>query len=264
MWLVPQLRRSAERERFKRARRAADAYPDGRAISSSSSRACATRARRSRAGSRAVARAAAVAGRRRRGRRRRCCCAVLVVALARDAGRDADPACPASPRRRASARVGHVLLPQLARARAARDGVRRRLHRRPLAAARGRALHAASRGGARQGRAAARSRSSSARRRSRSRAGLRARQRARSTLASAGRHHRRRCWSSALLPHALPELIALFLPLAAWIVASRRGEWDELLAATFVTVAIAVPMLVVAAFVEVYVSPARDPPALRG
>jgi Stage II sporulation protein M len=58
-----------------------------------------------------------------------------------------------------------------------------------------------------------------------------------------------------LLPHALPELIALFLPLAAWLLASRRGAWHELLAATFVTVAIAVPVLVVAAFVEVYVSP---------
>lgn len=59
----------------------------------------------------------------------------------------------------------------------------------------------------------------------------------------------------ALLPHALPELIALFLPLAAWIVASRRGEWEQLLAATLVTVAIALPVLVVAALVEVYVSP---------
>jgi hypothetical protein len=58
-----------------------------------------------------------------------------------------------------------------------------------------------------------------------------------------------------VLPHAIPELIALFLPLAAWIIASRRGEWDQLLAATFVTVAIAVPVLVVAAFIEVYVSP---------
>lgn len=58
-----------------------------------------------------------------------------------------------------------------------------------------------------------------------------------------------------LLPHAVPELIALFLPLAAWIVASRRGEWDQLLAATVVTVAIALPVLVAAAFVEVYVSP---------
>ncbi len=58
-----------------------------------------------------------------------------------------------------------------------------------------------------------------------------------------------------LLPHALIELTALFLPLAAWIIASRRGEWDQLLAATFVTVAIALPMLVVAAVIEVYASP---------
>jgi len=58
-----------------------------------------------------------------------------------------------------------------------------------------------------------------------------------------------------LLPHALIELTALFLPLAAWIIASRRGDWDQLLAATLVTVAIALPMLVVAAVIEVYVSP---------
>lgn len=58
-----------------------------------------------------------------------------------------------------------------------------------------------------------------------------------------------------LLPHALPELIALFLPLAAWMVASRRDDWHELLAATFVTVGLSIPVLIVAAFVEVYVSP---------
>jgi Stage II sporulation protein M len=58
-----------------------------------------------------------------------------------------------------------------------------------------------------------------------------------------------------VLPHALPELVALFLPLAAWIMASRRGEWDQLLAATLVTVAVALPLLVVAALIEVYVSP---------
>jgi hypothetical protein len=60
---------------------------------------------------------------------------------------------------------------------------------------------------------------------------------------------------AGLLPHALPELVALFLPLAAWLRASRRGAWNELLAATFVTTAIAIPVLVLAAFVEVYVSP---------
>jgi len=59
----------------------------------------------------------------------------------------------------------------------------------------------------------------------------------------------------ALLPHALPELVALFLPLAAWLVASRRGEWHKLLAATFVTFAIAAPVLIVSALIEVYVFP---------
>lgn len=58
-----------------------------------------------------------------------------------------------------------------------------------------------------------------------------------------------------LMPHALPELVALFLPLAAWLVASRRGEWDRLLAATVVTVAFAVPLLTLAAVWEVYAAP---------
>ena len=58
-----------------------------------------------------------------------------------------------------------------------------------------------------------------------------------------------------LLPHALPELTALFLPLAAWVIASRRQRWEELLAATVMTVAIAVPVLIVSAFVELYLSP---------
>jgi hypothetical protein len=58
-----------------------------------------------------------------------------------------------------------------------------------------------------------------------------------------------------LLPHAIPELVALFLPLAAWISASRRGEWDGLLAATVVTVAMAMPVLLCAALWEVYVAP---------
>ena len=58
-----------------------------------------------------------------------------------------------------------------------------------------------------------------------------------------------------LMPHAVPELVALFLPLAAWIIASRRGEWHQLLAATFVTVILAVPVLIASAFVEVYGTP---------
>jgi hypothetical protein len=59
----------------------------------------------------------------------------------------------------------------------------------------------------------------------------------------------------SVLPHALPELTALFLPLAAWLIASRRGEWNQLLAATFVTVALAIPVLIAAAAIEIYVWP---------
>ena len=75
------------------------------------------------------------------------------------------------------------------------------------------------------------------------------------TLAAAARDRPRHAMLT-LLPHALPELVALFLPLAAWMLASRREAWNELLAATFVTTAIAVPVLVLAANVEVFVWPA--------
>lgn len=59
----------------------------------------------------------------------------------------------------------------------------------------------------------------------------------------------------SVLPHALPELTALFLPLAAWMIASRRGDWHQLLAATLFTVAIAIPVLVVSATIEVEIWP---------
>lgn len=59
----------------------------------------------------------------------------------------------------------------------------------------------------------------------------------------------------SVLPHAIPELTALFLPLAAWLIASRRGQWSQLLAATGITVMLAAPTLVVAATIEVYVWP---------
>jgi uncharacterized membrane protein SpoIIM required for sporulation len=58
-----------------------------------------------------------------------------------------------------------------------------------------------------------------------------------------------------LLPHALSELVALFLPLAAWMLASRREAWNELLAATLVTTLLAAPVLVLAANVEIFVWP---------
>jgi hypothetical protein len=57
------------------------------------------------------------------------------------------------------------------------------------------------------------------------------------------------------LPHALIELTALFLPLAAWTIASRRDEWGDLLAATVVTVAMAIPMLIFSAAWEVFLWP---------
>jgi hypothetical protein len=60
---------------------------------------------------------------------------------------------------------------------------------------------------------------------------------------------------ATLAPHAVPELFALFLPLAAWTLASRRGAWDELLAATLLTSAVALPLLVGAAAVETWVTP---------
>jgi hypothetical protein len=56
--------------------------------------------------------------------------------------------------------------------------------------------------------------------------------------------------------HALPELTALFLPLAAWLVAARAGAWEQLMAATIVTTILAAPVLVIAALVEVFVTPA--------
>jgi hypothetical protein len=49
--------------------------------------------------------------------------------------------------------------------------------------------------------------------------------------------------------------MALFLPLAAWLIASRRNQWDQLLAATLVTVALAVPILLITATWEVYLAP---------
>lgn len=58
-----------------------------------------------------------------------------------------------------------------------------------------------------------------------------------------------------LSPHAVPELVALFLPLAAWLIASRQKRWDELLGATVVCVGLAVPVLLVSAAVELWISP---------
>ena len=58
-----------------------------------------------------------------------------------------------------------------------------------------------------------------------------------------------------LLPHALPELFAVFLPLAAWSIASRRGAWHELLAATIAHDGDRHPVDVLAAAIETWVTP---------
>jgi hypothetical protein len=53
-----------------------------------------------------------------------------------------------------------------------------------------------------------------------------------------------------VLPHALPELVAVFLPLGALLVLTRAGHWDQLIAATFVTTVIALPIIYFAARIE--------------
>lgn len=59
----------------------------------------------------------------------------------------------------------------------------------------------------------------------------------------------------SVAPHALIELTAVFLPLAAWILAARKAEWSKLLAATFLTVVIAIPMLILSAMIELFLWP---------
>lgn len=52
--------------------------------------------------------------------------------------------------------------------------------------------------------------------------------------------------------HSVLELTAMFLPLAAWLVAVRRKRANELYAATIVSVLIAVPMIYGAAWIEAH------------
>ena len=59
----------------------------------------------------------------------------------------------------------------------------------------------------------------------------------------------------AVLPHAIPELTAVFLPVSAWRYASREGEEQKLAAFTAAAVLAALPLLAAAALIEVYVSP---------
>ena len=85
--------------------------------------------------------------------------------------------------------------------------------------------------------------------------GLRARRTAPSTLSAQLDISPLALLLVALLPHALPELFALFLPLAAWIIASRRGALGRAAGRHGRDDAIAVPLLLLAAAIEVYVWP---------
>ena len=56
-------------------------------------------------------------------------------------------------------------------------------------------------------------------------------------------------------PHAIPELTAIFLPLGAWLVIARDRQYTDLLAASMLATAVAIPVLAMAALIEVYVAP---------
>ncbi|WP_320669586.1 stage II sporulation protein M [Patulibacter defluvii] len=57
-----------------------------------------------------------------------------------------------------------------------------------------------------------------------------------------------------LLPHAAPELTAVFLPLAAVMWLEKRERSQDLLAATIVCAVIAIPVVILSAWIEVAVA----------
>jgi hypothetical protein len=59
-----------------------------------------------------------------------------------------------------------------------------------------------------------------------------------------------------VLPHAIPELVAVFLPLGLFLLEARRGRLDRLGAWSMQAAALALPVLVCAALIETYVTPA--------
>ncbi|HEX4009055.1 MAG TPA: stage II sporulation protein M [Solirubrobacteraceae bacterium] len=58
-----------------------------------------------------------------------------------------------------------------------------------------------------------------------------------------------------VLPHAVPELLAVFLPLGLFLLEARRGRLDRLGGWSLQAAAIAVPVLVGAALIETFVTP---------
>jgi hypothetical protein len=60
-----------------------------------------------------------------------------------------------------------------------------------------------------------------------------------------------------VLPHAVPELVAVFLPLGLFLLEARRGRLDRLGPWSLRAAAVALPVLLCAAAIETYVTPAR-------
>jgi Stage II sporulation protein M len=58
-----------------------------------------------------------------------------------------------------------------------------------------------------------------------------------------------------LSPHAVPELTAVFLPLAGCVSLLRRRRFEDLGAAALLTAVVAFPIVVCAAGIEVYLTP---------
>jgi hypothetical protein len=66
-----------------------------------------------------------------------------------------------------------------------------------------------------------------------------------------------------VLPHAAPELVAVFLPLGLFLLEAHRGRLERLGRWSLQAAALAVPVLLCAAVIETYVTPARVTAASR-
>lgn len=57
------------------------------------------------------------------------------------------------------------------------------------------------------------------------------------------------------LPHALIELVAVFLPLALFLIVAKRGQLSRLSVLSWQSLAIALPLIMFAALIETFVTP---------
>lgn len=54
--------------------------------------------------------------------------------------------------------------------------------------------------------------------------------------------------------HGIPELAAVFLPLAACLILGAKKQWNQMLAAAFLCAIIAIPILIAASVIETWVT----------